>query len=148
VFGPNDYFENETLWKKFTKKIEDGESKTIVTSSGVKVKPAKAKEVAKEETILNWFSPDDQDTELGEVFRTEIWTHPAVVDAYENGEEGEENIVETSEAKSHRRSSLVRSSSPAAEAEVESSTRGSGETDMDTLAAIQAAWADSDSELE
>lgn len=119
--------------------MEEGESKIEVTSSGVQLKPGKAKEVAKEETILNWFSPEDQDTELGEVFRTEIWAHPAVLDAYENGDEGDESSVDTSKPQ--------RTSSSASLSGLRSGgASGGAEADMDTLAAIQAAWADSDPE--
>ena len=92
LFHENPYFENESLWKKFTRKLVEGEMQTIITTSGVKVKPEKEREVRKKETILKWFRDDDVDTELGEVIRNEIWAHPLVMDAYgdANQDEGDE----------------------------------------------------------
>lgn len=67
---------------------------TIITTSGVKVKPEKEREVRKKETILKWFRDDDVDTELGEVIRNEIWAHPLVMDAY--GDADQDDGDETS----------------------------------------------------
>jgi hypothetical protein len=114
--------------------MDEGELKTFVTSSGVKVRPDMKKEVSHNETILNWFSPDDQDTELGEVFRTEIWAHPTVLDAYDNGDGDEVDSEPESPAKAKN-------------------TKKSSENEDKQLVddeayalALSAAWADSDSE--
>lgn len=108
----------------------EGESKTIVTTSGVNFKSDKKGEVRRDETILNWFQPDDHDTELGEVFRTDIWQHPLVTDAYGNGDGDDET---DSHATGSNRG------------EKEAQTMPSSD-DVDQALAIAAAWADSDSE--
>ena len=109
----------------------EGELKTLVTTSGVKLKPGKAKEAQRNETILNWFSEDDVDTELGEVFRNEIWAHPLVLDAYdENGEQDEDEAVAPVSSSTSKNAPIV----------------PGGDADYESAMAMAAAWADSDSE--
>lgn len=118
------------MWKKFTKKLVEGEPKTIVTSSGVKIKPEKEVEMRREETILNWFTEtENDDSELGEVFRSEIWQQPMVMDAYGNGDEEDMESNATGSVRGDRENSSVQNAE-----------------DLENALAIAAAWADSDSE--
>lgn len=118
------------MWKKFHKKLVEGEPKTIVTSSGVKIKPEKEAEMKRDENILNWFAEtDSSDLELADIFRTEIWQQPMVMDAYGNGDDDDVESNATGSVRGDRENSSIQNAE-----------------DMESALAIAAAWADSDSE--
>lgn len=121
VFDENEWFHGSILWKKFVTK--DGA--VTVTSSGVKLKPEHSKLFKQQETFLNWFLPEDQDTELGKLIKDDIWANPVLMGALP--EDPEDSVSEQRSQKD------------------EDTNDGNGgpgpELDIDQQLALAAAWA-------
>jgi template-activating factor I len=98
TFNKNPYFTNKTLWKEF-KWTEGEEPELKVTASKIAWQKGKnpmkqekkggaasqkgkgKRELEEEETIsfFHWFDADDEDEQLGEIFREEIYPHAVAI---------------------------------------------------------------------
>jgi len=109
TFDPNAYFKNKTLSKTFTYN-EDGELTVVPTkvewkegmdlTKRVKSKAEGGKRTADEnasESFFNWFNDEDQDLELGEIIKEDLWPNPGkyyhgLTDEEEDGGEGYDEV--------------------------------------------------------
>lgn len=105
TFDTNPYFKNKTLSKTFQYN-EDGELNVVPTkvewkegkdlTKRVKAKAEGNKRSSDEsESFFNWFNDEDQDLELGEIIKEDLWPNPGkyyhgIVDDDEEGEEFDE----------------------------------------------------------
>lgn len=114
-FDPNPFFKNDVLSKEFRydkegnltvtpTKIEWKEGKDL-TKKAPSSKDAKGKRTLDDESesFFTWFNPEDQDLELAEIIKEELWPNPTkyylgLVDddqeAEEEGDEGEGDEAE------------------------------------------------------
>jgi len=108
-FDPNPYFKNEVLSKEFRydkegnltvipTKIEWKEGKDLTKKVQSKDLKGKRSRDEESESFFTWFNPDDQDLELAEIIKEELWPNPAkyylglVEDEAEvDGDEGEDD---------------------------------------------------------
>jgi len=106
TFESNPFFTNKTLSKEF-RYTTDGELK--VTPSTIQwkenqdltKKEKSAKSVGSKrgkdeesESFFNWFNPDDQDLELGEIIKEDLWPDPSKFYHGVSDDEGEEELGE------------------------------------------------------
>jgi template-activating factor I len=120
-FDPNPFFKNEVLSKEFRydkegnltvipTKIEWKEGKDLTKKPPSKDVKGKRSRDDESESFFTWFNPDDQDLELAEIIKEELWPNPAkyylglVEDEAEEegddeveGEEGEDDGDEAEE---------------------------------------------------
>jgi len=87
TFDPNPYFKNSVLTKEF-RYDKDGELKVIPTNIEwkegkdlTKRPPAKDTKGKRQrddesESFFTWFSPEDQDLELAEIIKEDLWPNP------------------------------------------------------------------------
>lgn len=101
-FSPNPFFHNEVLKKEFhydkegnlnvvPTKIDWKEGKDL-TKKTPSTKDTKAKRSREDdsESFFTWFNPDDQDLELAEIIKEELWPNPAKYYLGEVEDEAEE----------------------------------------------------------
>jgi len=107
TFDNNSYFKNKALSKTFQYN-EDGE--LTVTPTKIEWKEGmdltkrqkgkdgnkRAAEETDSESFFNWFNEDDQDLELGEIIKEDLWPNPGKYyhGLTEDDEEGEDEEVE------------------------------------------------------
>lgn len=106
IFDPNPFFKNSMLSKEFQydkdgnltvipTKIEWKEGKDLTKKQQSKDAKNKRAREEESESFFTWFNPEDQDLELAEIIKEDIWTNPAkyylgLVDESELGEAEEE----------------------------------------------------------
>jgi len=109
TFDSNPYFKNKTLAKTFQyddegiltvtpTKIEWKEGMDLTTRDKGKEGNKRAQD-SDSESFFNWFSEEDQDLELGELIKEDLWPNPGkyyhgLTDEDEEGQEGEEEEAE------------------------------------------------------
>jgi len=107
TFDPNPFFKNKTLSKTFQYN-DDGELHVVPTkvewkegmdlTKRVRNKGEGGKRTADEsESFFNWFNDEDQDLELGEIIKEDLWPNPGkyyhgLADDEEEGEEGYDEV--------------------------------------------------------
>ncbi|CCI46539.1 unnamed protein product [Albugo candida] len=73
-FKSNPYFHDQVLWRKISFS-EDEEANN--KSSGINWKStAEAKEVKENNSLFQWFNPDEEDADIAEVIKDELWKNP------------------------------------------------------------------------
>lgn len=111
TFDPNPFFKNSVLSKEFVydkegnltvipTKIEWKEGKDLTKRAQKDVKAKRSREEDDSESFFTWFSPEDQDLELAEIIKEEIWPNPAkyFLGLVEGDEEAEEEGDEEDDA--------------------------------------------------
>jgi len=113
-FDPNPFFKNEVLSKEFRydkdgnltvtpTKIEWKEGKDLTKKAQAKDAKGKRTRDDESDSFFTWFNPEDQDLELAEIIKEELWPNPTkyylgLVDddqeAEEEGDEGEGDEAE------------------------------------------------------
>jgi len=110
-FDSNPFFTNKTLTKEFhyssegelkvtSSPISWKENKDLTKPNGSAAVGSKRKE-EEPQTFFAWFDPEDQDLELGEIIKEELWPDPSkfyhgdVDDEDDEGEEGDEAAEES-----------------------------------------------------
>lgn len=112
TFDPNPFFKNSVLSKEFVydkegnltvipTKIEWKEGKDLTKKPATKDARGKRVREDESESFFTWFNPEDQDLELAEIIKEDLWPNPAkyylgLVDdelgeAEEEGAEGEDD---------------------------------------------------------
>jgi len=87
-FDPNPFFKNEVLSKEFRydkdgnltvipTKIDWKEGKDLTKKAQTKDAKGKRSRDDESESFFTWFNPDDQDLELAEIIKEELWPNPA-----------------------------------------------------------------------
>jgi len=87
-FDPNPFFKNEVLSKEFRydkegnltvipTKIEWKDGKDLTKKAQSKDTKGKRSRDEESESFFTWFNPDDQDLELAEIIKEELWPNPA-----------------------------------------------------------------------
>jgi len=104
TFDANPYFKNKTLHKEFRynadgqlsvhpSKIEWKEGMDLTKLRKATPKPEtgkRSREMSETESFFNWFNPEDQDLELGEIIKEDLWPNPAKY--YHGGDEVDEEL--------------------------------------------------------
>nr|CCA14829.1 conserved hypothetical protein [Albugo laibachii Nc14] len=73
-FKSNPYFHDQLLWRKISFS-EDEEA--INKSSGINWKSTdEAKEAKENNSLFQWFNPDEEDADIAEVIKDELWKNP------------------------------------------------------------------------
>jgi len=105
TFDPNPFFKNSTLSKEF-RYDKDGnltviptpidwkEGKDLTKKAPAKDTKGKRQREDESESFFNWFSPEDQDLELADIIKEDLWPNPA---KYYLGIAEEEDLEEAEE---------------------------------------------------
>lgn len=110
-FDPNPFFKNTVLSKEFRydkdgvltvipTNIEWKEGKDLTKKPPAKDNKGKRTREDESESFFTWFSPEDQDLELAEIIKEDLWPNPAKYYlglAEEEGDEAEEEGLEEGE---------------------------------------------------
>jgi len=72
--SPNQYIENTTLSKEI--KFDKLTGSPVVSSDVIKWKPNMDLTKGKDNCFWSWFHPDDEDLELAQIIKEEIWPDP------------------------------------------------------------------------
>jgi len=112
-FDKNQFFSNAVLWKEFQYNVD---KELVVTCSEIKwgvgkepkpipePKQGKRKKEEFEEPSFfeNWFSPEDQDDDLGDIIKEDLWQNPVKyfhgLDDFDGDDEDDEGGEEDDEA--------------------------------------------------
>jgi len=120
TFDPNPFFKNSVLSKEFVydkdgnltvipTKIEWKEGKDVTKKQQSKDSKSKRSREEESESFFTWFNPEDQDLELAEIIKEDLWPNPAKYylglvedddlgeaeeEGEDDGEEGEDEIGE------------------------------------------------------
>lgn len=79
-FAPNNYFENSTLRKcvKYSEEADENVSSTEIEWKAGKslVEPSGDSEDGENESFFHWFDPEDQEVEIAELIKEEVYQDP------------------------------------------------------------------------
>lgn len=139
TFDPNPFFKNSVLSKEFIydtqgnltvvpTKIEWKDGKDLTKKPQSKdTKGKRAREQDESESFFTWFNPEDQDLELAEIIKEDLWPNPAKYYLGLVEDEAEEEGGDEAEGDEGEEEGDEGDAEGGAEAEAEAEEEGEGE---------------------